>query len=485
MFALPTLAILAVLLLWIFGFLDKMGRPASHVFDATVEPIKVAEPAIANTKTCIQLPVQIGDDDFSPVENTLTCILNGYTKAAAQKDTKRILALDYELKEMVYAIQVIKNHDAWKAFWQSKDLLRYQYQSLIGVYIHDTGFSYDWGLSNDRVLQSRNEAIAEYDQLKPRFDKIRIAFLANPKNSVLAHIESLYELDEQLEKLIAEADDKFDRTILFPSYPEIGVFMGRDIHYSGTIRHVADKLLPPEGFIDPKTGAKIKVKGDRYSKLKGALEESYLSYKLLKLTPEDAEKLYELSVELGKLVKKINTEYPGGRTTIFWEDKYGALGLYIGHYSDQLDYSEKLIVDSYKLNPDSRYREETLVAASSGDDSMSGFSGVPNIVLAKTYLDKYPDGKYLRIIYGILATFYQNLYEELMEGDLSPSIIYCFNDHLATHPADKDREVVRNKAILYYKKLLAFKQPGEEEYKKALSNLENRKDGDTRYWCTD
>lgn len=480
-----TLVILAVLLLWKFGFLDKKERPASHGVDAAVEPIKAAEPVIANTKTCIQLPVQIGEGDFSPVENTLTCILNEYTNAVARKDQKRILALDYELKEMIYAIQVIKNHDAWKVFWQSKDRLRYQYLVFIGVKIHDTGFSYDWGLSNDRVLQARVEALAEYDQLKPRFDKIRIDFLAIPKNSVLAHIESLYKLDGQLGKLIAEADGKFDGIIPLPNYPEIGVYMGRGIHYSGTIRQVADKLLPPEGFIDPKTGAKIKVKGDRYSKLKGALEESYLSYKSLKLMPEDAEKLYELSDELSKLVKKINKEYPWERSKIFWEDKYGALGLYIGHYSNQLDYSEKLIVDSYKLNPDSRYREETLVAASSGDDSMSGFSGVPNIVLAKSYLEKYPDGKYLRTIYGILATFYQNLYEELMEGDKSSSIFGCYSEYLAAHPADKDSEVARNKAILYYKKLLAFKQPGKEEYKKALSNLENRKDGDTRYWCTD
>jgi hypothetical protein len=219
--------------------------------------------------------------------------------------------------------------------------------------------------------------------------------------------------------------------------------------------------------------------------LKGELEGSYQTYKSLRQVPEDADKLYELSEVLGKVVEDIHKAYPGNRSQIFWEDKYEPLGLYVGHYSDQLDYGEKLIVDSYKLNPNSRYSEATLVAAISGAGGMSELSGIPDIGLAKIYLEKYPNGKYLKKVYSILATFHQNLYEELMEGDGSASIVYCYKEHLAAHPEDKDGEVVRNKAIAYYKKLLAFEQPAPDGYKKALSNLENRRDGNTRYWCTD
>lgn len=240
-----------------------------------------------------------------------------------------------------------------------------------------------------------------------------------------------------------------------------------------------------QGFVDPKTGKQIEVKGDRYSKLKGELEESYHTYKSLKQVPEDAEKLYELSEELSKVIEEIHKAYPGNHSQIFWEKKYEPLGLYVGHYSDQLDYGGKLIVDSYRLNPGSRYSEATLVAAISGAGDMSELSGIPDIDLAQIYLEKYPEGKYLREVYSILATFYQNLYEELLEGEESPSIIYCYSKHLASHLEDKDREVVRNKAIAYYKKLLAFDHSSQEEYKKAFSNLANRRDGHTRYWCTD
>lgn len=483
--ALLTLVILAGLLIWQLGFLEGTGRPASQGIDDALAQGKTAASVVTNANTCIQQPIQIGDGDFSPVESTLNCILLAYAKAASQKDKERILALDSALKELEFQVKSIQSHDAWAAFWRDKDQPRSQYQAVIGVYIDDRGMNYDGGLRYDKVMLSRAEALAQYNQLKPRFEQIRSDFLAIPKAAEITNIEALYKLDEQLEKLVVESDRVFDSSTPFSNYPEIGVYLDGHIYYSGAIRQVADKLIPPQGFIDPKTGNKIEVKGDRYSKLKGRLEGIYQSYKSLKQVPEDAEKLFELSEELGKVVNEIHKAYPGNRSQIFWEDKFKPLGLYVGHYSDQLDYAEKLVVDSYMLNPNSRYRETTLLAAISGAGGMSELSGVPDISLAKIYLEKYPDGKYSRKVYSILATFYQNLYEELLPGDESPSIMYCYKKHLAAHPEDKDREAVRNKAIAYYKKLLTFEQPAPEGYKKALSNLENRIDGNTRYWCTD
>jgi tetratricopeptide (TPR) repeat protein len=483
--ALLTLVILAILLIWQFGFREDLGRPASHGIDDTLAQGKTAGSVVANTNTCIQLPIQIGDGDFSPAENTLNCVLMAYANAASQKDKGRILALDTELKELEFQVKSMKSHDAWAAFWRDKDQPRSQYQAVIGVFIDDRGMSYDGGLRYDKVMLSRAEALAQYNQLKPRFEQIRSEFLAIPKAPEIANIEALYMLDEQLEKLVVEVDKVFDSSTPFPNYHEIGVYLDGHIYYTGFIRQVADKLIPPQGFIDPKTGNKIEVKGDHYSKLKGKLEEIYQSYKSLKQLPEDAEKIYEISEELVKVVDEIHKAYPGNRSKVFWDNKYESLGLYVGHYSDQFDYGGKLIVVSYRLNPNSRYREATLVAAISGAGGMSELSGVPDINLAKTYLEKYPDGKHLRKVYSVLATFYQNLYEELLEDEKSPSITGCYKDHLDIHPEDKDREAVRNKAIAYYKKLLAFEQPVPEGYKKALSNLENRIDGNTRYWCTD
>jgi len=462
-----------------------MRRPASHKPDDTHAQSSVANSVIANTNACIQQPIQIGDGDFTPVDNALKCILTAYTNAAGRNDKERILALDTELKELVYETQSIRNHDAWQTFWRGKEPSKYQYQTSIGIYIDDKDMRYDGGLRYDKIMLSRSEALAKFDQLRPQFDQIRAALLAIPRNSEITNIEALYKLDEQLEKLVVETNRIFDGSTPFPNYPEIGVYLDGGIYYTGLIRQVADKLLPSQGFVDLKTGNKIEVKGDRYSKLKGELEGSYLTYKSLRQMPEDAEKLYELSEKLSKVVEDIHKAYPGSRSQIFWDDKYEPLGLYIGHYSDQLDYGEKLIIDSYMLNPNSRYSEATLVASISGAGGMSELSGIPDIGLAKIYLEKYPNGKYLKKVYSVLATFYQNLYEELLGGDKSPSIVYCYKEHLAAHPEDKDGEVVRNKAITYYRKLLAFEQPAPDGYKKALSNLENRKDGNTRYWCTD
>jgi len=60
--------------------------------------------------------------------------------------------------------------------------------------------------------------------------------------------------------------------------------------------------------------------------------------------PEDAEKLYELSEELDKVIQEIHKAYPGNRSQIFWDDKYEPLGLYVGHYSDQLDMVESWLL---------------------------------------------------------------------------------------------------------------------------------------------
>jgi len=374
-------------------------------------------------------------------------------------------------------MQSIREYDKWKAFWNEK--FHAKYQEAIGVFIDDRSIFYDGR------LQVRAQSLAEYDQFKQRFDQINAAYLAIPKTPEKANIEKLYELDEQLEKLVTEVRSKFDRFVLFPKYPEIGFYVANGFWYYGKIREEADKLLPPESFIDPKTGKKIEVKGDNYSRLKARLEDIYQTYNSLSQVPGDAEKLYELSEELGKVVEEIHKAYPGNRSQTFWEAKYEPLGLYVGHYSDQLDYGGKLVVESYRLNPNSRYSEATLVAAISGAGGMSELSGIPDIALTRTYLEKYPEGKYLKNIYSILATFYQNLYEELLGNNESPSILYCYNEYLAAYPEDKDREVVRIKAIAYYKKLLALDQQNQDGYKEALSNLENRKDGNSRYWCTD
>lgn len=219
----PTiLVIFAVLLIWQLGSREDVVRPASHEYDDTLTQNKTDVTVIANTKPCMQLPIQIGKEDFTPADNALRCILTEYTNAVGRKDKERILALDTELKELVYAVQSLRDHDAWKTFWRNKEQLRYQYQKTIGVYIDDKSLRYDGGLRYDNVAQSRTETLSEFDLLKPRFEQIRAAFLAIPKTAEITNIEALYKLDEQLEDLVSEANGIFDGSTPFPTYPEIG-----------------------------------------------------------------------------------------------------------------------------------------------------------------------------------------------------------------------------------------------------------------------
>jgi hypothetical protein len=231
--AIAIFAIFAILLTWQFGFREEIGRPASRGIDDKLAQSKAANPVLANTNACIQQPIQIGDGDFTPVDNALRCILLAYTNAASRKDKERILALDTELRELVYETQSIRNHDAWEAFWRDKEPSKYQYQTSIGIYIDDKGMHYDGGLRYDKIMLSRSEALAKFDQLKPRFDQIRAAFLAISKTSEITNIEALYKLDEQLEKLVVETDHVFDGSTPFPNYPEIGVYLDGGIYYTG------------------------------------------------------------------------------------------------------------------------------------------------------------------------------------------------------------------------------------------------------------
>ena len=79
---------------------------------------------------------------------------------------------------------------------------------------------------------------------------------------------------------------------------------------------------------------------------------------------------------------------------------------------------------------------------------MSGLSGIPDIKLAETYLNKYPNGKDTVDVYGILATSCQSLFEELLAGKETSAITDCYNEHPAAH-------------------------------------LEKGINGHIRYWCTD
>jgi hypothetical protein len=482
---LPILAILVILSFRQYGTHKATAHPSAQKPENAIAQIPAASPVAPPAKTCLQQPIETADGDFSPVDISLRCLLTEYKSAAERSDDKRIAELDIELKELVKLTKSLHSYDAWNKFWLDRDQSKSAYWEMLGVVVGEHGLQYGGDLRYNITRQNRIRELAKFEPYRQRFDQIKAEYLAVPKTSDISNIEHLYKMDEQLEKLVAEIVDPPYGMDPLPDYQEIGVTVANGIHYDGRIRSVADKLLPPQGFIDPKSGKRITVQGDRYSALKQKLEDIYTAYGALQQRPEDADALYELSREISSLMDKIHKAYPFGRSKAFWDDKYEKLGMYIGHYSDQLDYGGKLLVDSYRLNPDSRYGEATLFAAISGGGNMSELSGIPDMKLVETYLKKYPDGKHIVNVYVILATFYQNLFEELLAGKESPAIAGCYDEYLAAHPEDGNKEAAQKKAIGYYRKLLSINQSGRERYTRALGNLEKGVDENIRYWCTD
>lgn len=466
-----------VLLVWQFGFQDTdadvlVTHPTNNVQHA---PLKSTESPSMSHVMCNKTPPDWNGKDFSSVETILDCILHEYGNATRTLDGQQILSLDAELEHLSVQTKSVKDHDAWGAFWEEKN--NNAIYKLIGIEIDREGMRYN------KHLQKHVQVFPEFGNYKRRLEEIRIAYLAIPKTQEKQNIEKLYELDDQIKETVVEIRGKFDTFTPFPDFPEIGVYgtlFAGALGYNGKIRYEADTLIPQGGFIDPSTGKKIEIKGEGYSKLKNKLESIYQKYMALKKDKGDAEKLYELSEELTIIPSEINSIYTdGGGWRNLWEEKYSELGLFRGHYSEAMEYSGKLAVDSYELNPHSRYREMTMYAALFDDQ------GAINKSLAQEYLKDFPNGKKTASVYFGLGAYYQtnfNLYleEKNKKPDEESSEEFCSGVDSAHN--EQEAELSRKMAMEYYKKSIAL---GNTDLSHDLDYLEKKKDNGLRAGCSD
>lgn len=412
--------------------------------------------------------------EFSVIESVLVCFLDAYAGQNDEKDQAELLQLDREIRNMVYAFSSVRNPDAWRVYWQARDDLVKSLRYKLGIFIEANGLRYDGGLRYEGVARDRRANLSEFEKLTPRLDQIKREFMAISSAATGQNLERLYQLDEELVALEPEIQaHATDATLL--GYTEIGL-VGRPLQYTRMLRQTADQLLPPQGFIDSKTGRVIVVKGDRYSGFKRELESIFQKYSALEQKPKDAERMYELSQALSQLIVRICKVYPYAQSQVFFKQEYEKMGLGIGHYSDQLEYDGQLAVRSYALNPDSRYAEETMLVAISGGE-------FPDVDMAAAYLKKFPATRHVRDIYWILASFHQDLFGELING-YEESV--CYSEYFSTHPEARNRAAVRQKAISYYKKLAAIDSAERKrKYLNNLSDLEKGADNHVRYWCSD
>ncbi len=187
--------------------------------------------------------------------------------------------------------------------------------------------------------------------------------------------------------------------------------------------------------------------------LKKSLDEIYARYRVLPKTVDNLEELYQLHLKVAALRDKaVKLGFPEK----MYDEKYAELGLYIGHFTDTLDYSNKLLIEVHRLNPNSSHREESWYAAMREGAEYGGPGHMTPDVL-KAYLKEFPEGKYASAIYFRLGNYYSGLYKYLRYGDdpNSPQDREsCYKDHHSRLPVSERLKRIQAAGVAAYRKAL-------------------------------
>lgn len=219
------------------------------------------------------------------------------------------------------------------------------------------------------------------------------------------------------------------------------------------------------------------------------LERIFQAYQVLG-QPKDVQRLVELDAELRALGNEIEAKDTAGKTRSIWKSKYASMGVYVGHYSDSIGYSGKLLVDAHKIDPHSIYRERTMFSSILGIGSSHGLGEMPNVGQAKKYLQEFPEGAFADEANFILGSFYDDkakVLRDLLDPKYEKDYKYdCFKPYLSKDTYEKQQIQARRSAIFHLNK--AISQTTESVKKKRIrEELIEVKNGTSSgwYWCAD
>lgn len=137
-----------------------------------------------------------------------------------------------------------------------------------------------------------------------------------------------------------------------------------------------------------------------------------------------------------------------------WKEKYQTIGVGVGHYSESLEYSGKLLAEARVLDSALLHGAYTHYAnVYQGRRSFTGSWGMPNLAGALFYAKAFPKGPFIEDTLIILGNFYDDLYKALKE--LAQGYKHdCFSKYMARERLDEQREFARKTAIRYYTSVL-------------------------------
>lgn len=220
------------------------------------------------------------------------------------------------------------------------------------------------------------------------------------------------------------------------------------------------------------------------------LNKVLIEYRALPDT-QDVKRLVELDRELNALEKEIQSTHKDGASKKYWRKDYEDIGLYIGHYSDALGYSGKLLVEAHKRNPNSPYRKYTLFTTILGEGTFHGLGAMPNISQAELYLKEFPNGPYAENVYSILGYFYDDLAKVLkrfVKNDkYKEDYKYdCFAPYITKQPHQNQMRGALSLAVTNLEKAIAANPYSDQnKYKReALTAIKSGKSYGW-HWCTD
>jgi hypothetical protein len=204
----------------------------------------------------------------------------------------------------------------------------------------------------------------------------------------------------------------------------------------------------------------------------------------------DVKRLVELDRELTALAEEIQKNDREGKSASIWKEEYEEIGVYVGHYSNQIGYSGKLLVEAHEASPNSPYREYTLFTTILGEGSSHGLGEMPDIDQAKKYVQEFPHGPYAAKTYFIIGSFYDDLAKVIVrfienEKDNKDYKYDCFSSYLTNEPYQTQLKKTKALANEYLDKAIALMP--ESERKKMNLDFLYVKSGETYawHWCAD
>lgn len=219
------------------------------------------------------------------------------------------------------------------------------------------------------------------------------------------------------------------------------------------------------------------------------LEIVYGQYRIVgKESPEiQIERLIALDQELRTLIDKPWMAANRSIDKKYWKEKYQTLGVGVGHYSESLGYSGKLLAEARALDVNLTHGSYTRYADICGGlGSFAGGCGVPNLEAALSYEKTFPRGPFIEDTLITLGNFYDDLFKALKESKQGYKYD-CFFRYMKNEPVTEQRELARKSALHYYTNVLALgsgNQASTRAIKEWKGNLES---GESPGWhfCTD